>query len=141
MRVILLSILAMLCIGSCDRYEPVGNSGVLRFEPEKVTLGADGGVAVSYAKGLTKLWHITAYVDGELFFKIDVRNESGVVPYTRKVGDYCTIVRPEKDRVEVHLPPRSEGNFRIDIGGEGVDDVSNIGLYGGLFTVSQIVTE
>lgn len=141
MRTVLLSLLALLCIASCDRYEPVGNSGVFIFEPEEVILGAEGGVAVSYAKGLTKLWNITAYVDGELFFKIDVRNESGVVPYTRKIGDYCTIIRPEKERVEVHLPPRSEGNFQITIGGEGVDDVSNISLMGGLFTVNQIVTE
>ena len=141
MRTILISLLAILCIASCDRHEEVGNSGVFRFSPEKATLGPEGGVAVSYAEDFTQIWYITAYVNGELFFKIDVTNEDQTIPYTRSVSDYCTIVRPEKERVEVHLPPRNEGNFRIIITGEVYSETAKAGLYGGRFVVDQIVEE
>ena len=109
--------------------------------PEKVTLGPEGGVAVSYAEDFTQIWDITAYVNGKLFFKIDVTNEDQTIPYTRRISDYCTIVRPEKERVEVQLPPRNEGNFRIVITGEGYSETTKVGLYGGTFTVDQIVEE
>ncbi len=141
MRTILISIFAILCVVSCDKHEEVGNSGVLYFVPKETTLGPEGGVAVSYAEGFTQIRNITAYVDGELFFKIDVRKEDQTIPYSRSVSDYCTIVRPEKERVEVHLPPRSEGNFRIVITGEGYSKTDKVGLYGGAFTVDQIVEE
>ena len=141
MRTILISLLAILCIVSCDRHEEIGNTGVFRFSPEKATLGPKGGVAVSYAEDFTQIWGITAYVDGELFFKIDVTNEDQTIPYTRSISDYCTIARPEKERVEVHLPPRNEGNFRIIITGEGYSETAKAGLYGGRFVVDQIVEE
>ena len=141
MRTILISLLAVLCIASCDRHEEVGNSGVFRFLPEKATLGPEGGVAVSHAEDFTQIWDITAYVDGKLFFKIDVTDEDQTIPYTRSVSDYCTIVRPEKERVEVQLPPRNEGNFRIVITGEGYSKTAKVILHGGTFTVDQIVEE
>ena len=141
MRTILISLLAILCIASCDRHEEVGNSGVFSFLPEKATLGPEGGVAVSYAEDFTQIWDITAYVDGKLFFTIDVTNEDQTIPYTRSISDYCTIVRPEKERVEVHLPPRNEGNFRIVITGEGYSKTAKVILHGGTFTVDQIVEE
>ena len=141
MRTILISLLAILCIVSCDRHEEIGNTGVFRFSPEKATLGPKGGVAVSYAEDFTQIWDIAAYVDGKLFFKIDVTDEDQTIPYTRSVSDYCTIVRPEKERVEVHLPPRSEGNFRIVILGMGYNETEKVELYGGRFVVDQIVEE
>ena len=141
MRTILISLLAILCIASCDKHEEVGNTGVFRFSPEKATLGPEGGVAVSHAEDFTQIWDITAYVDGKLFFKIDVTDEDQTIPYTRSVSDYCTIVRPEKECVEVHLPPRKERNFRIIITGEGYSETTKVGLYGGTFTVDQIVEE
>ena len=141
MRTILISLLAILCIVSCDRHEEIGNTGVFRFPPEKATLGPKGGVAVSYAEDFTQIWDIAAYVDGKLFFKIDVTDEDQTIPYTRSVSDYCTIVRPEKERVEVHLPPRSEGNFRIVILGMGYNETEKVELYGGRFVVDQIVEE
>ena len=94
---------------------------------------------MSYAEDFTQIWDITAYVNGKLFFKIDVTDEDQTIPYTRSVSDYCTIVRPEKERVEVHLPPRNEGNFRIVITGEGYSKTAKVILHGGAFTVDQIV--
>ena len=140
-RNVILLVLAILAI-SCERpVYMVENSGVLKFSPNEATLGPEGGVAVSYVEDFTQIWNITAYVDGKLFFKIDVRKEDQTIPYSRSISDYCTIVRPEKERVEVHLPPRSEGNFRIVIIGEGYSKTAKVGLYGGAFTVDQIVEE
>ncbi len=140
-NITLLLVLVLLAMSCNDRPAFVENSGVFTFYPEGVILGPEGGVAVSYAEDFTQIWNITAYVDGKLFFKIDVRKEDQTIPYSRSISDYCTIVRPEKERVEVHLPPRSEGNFRIVIIGEGYSKTAKVGLYGGVFTVNQIVEE
>lgn len=128
-------------LSSCKTPDQPLGGGILKFSPEEATLGPEGGVAVSYAEDFTQIWDIAAYVDGKLFFKIDVTDEDQTIPYTRSVSDYCTIVRPEKERVEVHLPPRSEGNFRIVILGMGYNETEKVELYGGRFVVDQIVEE
>ena len=128
-------------LSSCKTPDMPLGGGILKFSPEEATLGPEGGVVVSYAKDFTKIWDIIAYVDGELFFKINVTNEDQTIPYSRSVSDYCTIVRPEKERVEVHLPPRSRGDLKIVILGMGYNETEKVELYGGRFVVDQIVEE